>query len=70
MKLRQKRQECIEETRVGALSMATHYDVEGGPEPESPISTTLPERHPRAIITTVDAVDGDAKDDMAETEGR
>jgi hypothetical protein len=50
--------------------MATHYDVEGGPEPESPISTTLPERHPRAIITTVDAVDGDAKDDMAETEGR
>ena len=50
--------------------MASRYDAEEGPEPESPITTTLPLGHPRAIVTTVGTVDDDAKGEMAQAEGR
>ena len=46
-------------------------DVSGdGPEVESPITRTLHKRLLCAIVTTTDAIEGDANDDTVEMEGR
>ena len=48
------------------------YDADHGPEPENPIIITLPEPVPRTIFmfATINGVDADADDEIAEAEGR
>jgi hypothetical protein len=49
-----------------------YYDADDNSEPKNPITTTLPERLPRATFAfaTVDGVDADVNDEAAEAEGR
>jgi hypothetical protein len=69
-KRKRKRQKVIYVCSPGLW--LPNYDADNGSEPENPITITFPEGLPRAIFAfvTVDGVNADADDEIAEAEGR